>query len=120
MPITINPSVETPPSTVRVFKVLFNNGVTKKNESNEIEWVEKPYVEVILMRCSPILDGEGAPMNNSFGLPAYQDSGWVSSLRISDPAKLASYLDGVWGPTMTAAYAEAEAAGEALQWRKIR
>jgi hypothetical protein len=120
MAITIDPNVETPPSTVRVFKVLFNNGVTKKDDEGNVEWETPPYTEIILMRCNPMLDDEGHQMLNSFGLPAYEDSGWAASLKISDPAKLTSYLQNIWGPVMIASYSEATLAAADIQWRKIR
>lgn len=109
---------DTPPTKLRIMAVVIHNGVCTRgvNGSGEeaAQFSQPPFVELVIQGSDLMLDQQGTPMLNPLGLAAYDDRpGYMTSLRISDPASLVNFM-GLWGSIMDggeALLAEAIAAG---------
>lgn len=107
----------TPPPLKRVSAVVIYMGGSATLTTETVNGVATdkvvqeglPYVEIVCAGTNYLKNGEGVIQKNAFGQNYYTDvPGWVGSKRITDPAKLQTWLP-LWEQIM--AGAEAEAAG---------
>jgi len=122
--VPVTPPGPDMPTQARVCSVRIDNGVTEKyidpdTGDESVVWKVPPTITVYLKGCTDMLDSESNQMYNEFGEKAYNDDGWTAHFRITDPAVLATYLEGVWEPLMTGAYTEFEKIpDEDVDWKK--
>jgi len=87
------------PTHTRIKDIHIFNGASNADGSLK----QDPYVEILLVRCWPVLDSSGNHVLNQYGQPTYKDSILEVKYIVSDMAELITHLATMWEPLMTAA-----------------